>query len=64
MIDIKHLTTYLEILISSNSIANMLVSKNFGPHQERAPVQNATHVNPNVDRTNDLFENKCFKSSQ
>ena len=59
--------SYLEILIcrgAFSSIAKMLVSRNFGPHQDSAPVQKATHVNPNVESINDLFVNKCFKSSQ
>ena len=62
------ISSYLAILIprcaTLTSIARILVSRNFGPHHDNAPVQKATHVNPNVEKINDLFIIRCLISSE
>lgn len=37
---------------------------NFGPHQAKAPVTNATQVKPSVDNMNDGFLDKSTKKTQ
>lgn len=37
---------------------------NFGPHQAKAPVTNATHVKPSVDNMNDGFRHISSHSDE